>query len=333
MRLGHLSKYFRRQAMTEYKNTRSQQENMDLIRAWVDAINRNDIDGELACWQPDGEFVVVPTGMTYRGRDEIGQAGQKSASAVGGQPIQGRKQITHLDAGDDWACVEYDTQATITGPIHFQNVTLVPEGVTRDVVTKACVVFQIRNGLLDRAREYFDAFSMAQQLGLDRDALAKMYASLGSKEDLAEVRKAPHSATETVSMFIDAWNRKDLDGVSALLGEQVTVRNPMSKQETIISKAVFRSVLQKNMETFPDLQMRVDRLIADGEPVAIEELENATFTVTNQSYLMPVACFVKVNPGGLIIEMHNYWDTDTYFRQLRTDPEILSQTLYGSPAD
>jgi hypothetical protein len=31
------------------------QENMNLIRAWVDAVNRNDVEGELACWQPDGE--------------------------------------------------------------------------------------------------------------------------------------------------------------------------------------------------------------------------------------------------------------------------------------
>jgi hypothetical protein len=35
------------------------QENIAVIRRWVDAINRNDIDAELACWQPDGEFLVV----------------------------------------------------------------------------------------------------------------------------------------------------------------------------------------------------------------------------------------------------------------------------------
>ncbi len=34
----------------------SAQENMATIRAWVDAINRNDVDAELACWQPDGEI-------------------------------------------------------------------------------------------------------------------------------------------------------------------------------------------------------------------------------------------------------------------------------------
>jgi hypothetical protein len=71
----------------------------------------------LACWQPDGEFFIVPTGTTYKGIAEIQQAGKKSAAVIGGQPIEGRKQITHLSAGADWACVEYDTQATVAGPI------------------------------------------------------------------------------------------------------------------------------------------------------------------------------------------------------------------------
>jgi hypothetical protein len=38
---------------------------------------------------------------------------------------------------------------------------------------------QMKNGKIDHAREYFDAFSMAQQLGLDRAVLEKMFASLG----------------------------------------------------------------------------------------------------------------------------------------------------------
>jgi ketosteroid isomerase-like protein len=87
--------------------------NMDLVRTWVNAINQNDIEAELACWQPDGEFFVAPTGTTYRGIAEIRRAGERSASVIGGQPVQGRKQITHLDAGEDWAVVEYESQADI----------------------------------------------------------------------------------------------------------------------------------------------------------------------------------------------------------------------------
>ncbi len=168
--------------MSENKITQNPQGNMDRIRAWIDAINRNDIEGELACWQPDGQFTIVPTGTIYHGIAEIRQAGQASAAMVGDQPIQGRKQITHLFANDEWACVEYDSQATIAGPIAIQNVTILPAGINRTVVVKSCVIFHFRDGRFDQGREYFDPSSMAQQLGLDRAALAKAYASLGVKE-------------------------------------------------------------------------------------------------------------------------------------------------------
>lgn len=169
--------------MTEKTIMNSSQKNMDLIREWVDAINRNDVEAELDCWQPDGEFFVVPTGTTYKGVKEIRKAGEKSASVVGGQPIKGRKQITHLSAGEAWACVEYDTHADIVGPIVIKDLTLLPEGVKKTVITKACVVFQLKDGKIYHAREYFDASSMAQQLGLSPEILSKMFASIGSKSD------------------------------------------------------------------------------------------------------------------------------------------------------
>lgn len=319
--------------MTENTVMNLAQENMDLVRTWVNAINRNDIEAELACWQPDGEFFVAPTGTTYRGIAEIRQAGERSASVIGGQPIQGRKQITHLDAGEDWAVVEYDSHADIQGPILLWNVTVLPEGVMRTVVTKACVIFQMREGKIHRAQEFFDMLSMPQQLGLDRVTLEKMYASLASKPDFASNEKAVRTAKETVRLFFDAWNRKDLDGLVALLGAQVNGRNPLSGQENAIAKEDFRTILQKNLQAFPDLHMRVDRLISDGEIVAIEELETATLAFTNQSYEMPVACFFRVNSEGMIVEIHNYWDTKTYFQQIGTDPETLSQALYGAYRD
>ena len=116
--------------------------NLDCIRAWVDATNASDITGELACWQPDGEFNILPTGTVFHGIDEIREGGKQSAATIGGQPIDGRKQITHLDAGDDWATVEYAVQATITGPLTIQDVTLLPAGETRDLELKACLLFR-----------------------------------------------------------------------------------------------------------------------------------------------------------------------------------------------
>jgi hypothetical protein len=41
----------------------------------VDAVNRNDVQAEPACWQPDGEFEVVATGTIYTGLAELERAG------------------------------------------------------------------------------------------------------------------------------------------------------------------------------------------------------------------------------------------------------------------
>lgn len=159
----------------------SAKQNSNLVRQWVEAVNRNDVEGELACWQPDGEFFIVPTNTTYKGLSEIRKAGEKSAAMVGGQPAEGRKQITNLFAGDDWACVEYDSEATITGPVTIQNLTIIPEGTKRTVILKACVVIHLKDHKIYRAREYFDSSSMARQLGLDQATLAKMYSELGAE--------------------------------------------------------------------------------------------------------------------------------------------------------
>ena len=54
----------------------SAEQNVKLIRSWVDAINRNDVDGELACWQPDGEYFVIATDSHFKGINELKRAGE-----------------------------------------------------------------------------------------------------------------------------------------------------------------------------------------------------------------------------------------------------------------
>jgi hypothetical protein len=97
--------------------------------------------------------------------------------------VEGRKQITHLSGGATWATVEYDVHATIAGPIVIGNVTILPEGVSREVITKTCLIFLMKESKLYRGQEYFDTTSIAEQLGLDHETLAKLYASMGAKKN------------------------------------------------------------------------------------------------------------------------------------------------------
>jgi ketosteroid isomerase-like protein len=152
---------------------------MQTVRRWVDAINRNDVDAELSCWQPDGEHTIIASGTTIRGIEALRQGGERSAAAVSGQPTAGRKQITSLFATDELACVEYDSDATISGPITVKGIELVPRGVSRNIKMKACLVFHFRDGKFDRCREYFDTGSFARQLQISPTDVADVFSENG----------------------------------------------------------------------------------------------------------------------------------------------------------
>jgi|GEM_PF-1688274 len=137
-------------------------------------------------------------------------------------------------------------------------------------------------------------------------------------------------AADVVTAFIQAWNNKDLQGVSALLAAEVSGRNPLSSEATL-SRDTVCSAIERMMGAFPDLHMRVDTIIADGATVAVEEFETATLTATNASYAMPVALFITVNSTGQITRLHNYWDTQSYFTQLQTTPEAFAEILLNRP--
>ncbi|HUH63423.1 MAG TPA: nuclear transport factor 2 family protein [Terracidiphilus sp.] len=148
-----------------------------LVRTWVDAINRSDVEGELACWHAECEYTIVATGTTTRGIEALRRGGIASAAVIGDQPSSGRKQITNLFAAGDWACVEYDVTATLQGPIEIGGSTLIPAGTSRPLRTKVCIVLHIRDGKFDCAREYFDVYGMARQTGIDPAIVSAIYSS------------------------------------------------------------------------------------------------------------------------------------------------------------
>ncbi len=53
-------------------------------------------------------------------------------------------------------------QLECDGPIVLQNVSVVPEGVSRNLELKVCVIAHVRNGKMDVAREYWDSANMAR---------------------------------------------------------------------------------------------------------------------------------------------------------------------------
>jgi steroid delta-isomerase-like uncharacterized protein len=133
---------------------------------------------------------------------------------------------------------------------------------------------------------------------------------------------------------LDRWNKRDVDGAIALLDSKLVGSNPLVLHWTVGNEGVRKGIEAYN-KAFPDLKMAITTIVAQGDTVALEEVETATFkeplevatlTVppTNRSYELRVACFFRVNADRLIAEMRNYWDTRTFFQQLGIDLEPFS---------
>ena len=47
------------------------QENMNVIRTWIEAHNHQGIGGQLSCYDENAQLLVVPTGAIYKGTEVL----------------------------------------------------------------------------------------------------------------------------------------------------------------------------------------------------------------------------------------------------------------------
>lgn len=147
------------------------QENMTMIRAWLDAHNHRDMKA-LDYIDEDIEIVEIPTGEVYRGKAKM----KELAEAAYSRPVW--KELTHIMATDEEVCVEYTGRGTISQPlteaekesgIHEIDLSQA-QAPTTPFELKVCFVCQIKNGKIYRAREYWDAAAIARQFGVSEKA-------------------------------------------------------------------------------------------------------------------------------------------------------------------
>lgn len=143
------------------------QANIQLIKAWVDAHNRQDMKA-LDYMSDDIEIVEIPTGVVWHGRQEMENLARLAYSR------KSYKRLTHVFATDTEACVEYSTVVTTAGEVSdfekqqgLHGIDVSNAKPTVDVFElPVCFVCEIEDGKIRRAREYWDAAGMAGQLGV-----------------------------------------------------------------------------------------------------------------------------------------------------------------------
>jgi steroid delta-isomerase-like uncharacterized protein len=142
------------------------------------------------------------------------------------------------------------------------------------------------------------------------------------------------TAAETVNAYWCAWTEHDRDGLLRLLAPDFVSRSSLNG-----GRAVGKDMIAKGFSMFdkalPNLREEVVSIVAEGDQVACEVVETATFTSpmelstgaiepTNRSYTLPVASFFRINPGGLIAEQRTYWDTARWAEQIGIDPALFA---------
>jgi ketosteroid isomerase-like protein len=87
---------------------------------------------------------------------------------------------------------------------------------------------------------------------------------------------------ETVLDFVERINSHDVDGILDLMAEDYRFVN--SAGDTFRGKAFMRATWRAHFVQYPDFQIRVDRVIADDEAVAVFGLAQGTLTRNGEMF-------------------------------------------------
>jgi steroid delta-isomerase-like uncharacterized protein len=142
---------------------------------------------------------------------------------------------------------------------------------------------------------------------------------------------------ETVRSYWRAWSDHDLDGVLALLAAAFVSRSSLSQGRPADKDLIARG-FNMFMKALPDLREEIVGVVAEGDKVACQVIETATFTgpmelptgivaPTNRAYTLPVGSFFRLDARGLIIEQRTYWDTASWARQIGIDPTLFAPVV------
>jgi predicted ester cyclase len=84
-------------------------------------------------------------------------------------PQDGWHEITNVfGSRDDWVCLEYTAHGTMTKELAHLNIKYTPTGQIMEI--RAVDVFQMKNGKVASAREYYDQAALMRQLGAETAA-------------------------------------------------------------------------------------------------------------------------------------------------------------------
>jgi ketosteroid isomerase-like protein len=123
-----------------------------LLQSFFDTFLSDDIDGIMQLMDPNCEWVIMATGETFRGTDEVRRLAQRSVAARL-HTKETHMEVTNQFTSEDQFCLEYIHHYIVTDQWPSSG-KRPPAGTQGDV--KICLVCHVKDGKFDRIHEYFD---------------------------------------------------------------------------------------------------------------------------------------------------------------------------------
>jgi ketosteroid isomerase-like protein len=130
------------------------------IRKLFDGFNSKDYDAIEALVSDDFELIDVGSGEKYSGRD----GARKNAEGWLIPFADAEVELLNVVTSGDWAVAEAVGRGTHTGPMQTPMGEVAPTG--RKMELHFCSVVKVQDGKIVEERDYYDAMTIANQLGL-----------------------------------------------------------------------------------------------------------------------------------------------------------------------
>jgi ketosteroid isomerase-like protein len=132
----------------------------EFIRQACAVAEVKDVAAWVACFNPDGVFVDMSVGITYRGPSEVGKPVENYGAAFSDM----HRELYDVDVSGDVVVVELALQGTHDGPLWLPQGILPATGKRMDA--PCCDVFRLKDGRIQLFDCYPSGTAVLGRLGV-----------------------------------------------------------------------------------------------------------------------------------------------------------------------
>ena len=127
-------------------------------------------------------------------------------------------------------------------------------------------------------------------------------------------------AADAVRAYLDALNRGSADEIAACVTEDFVNEHTAALGQSVTGRSAYRERLVGFLAAFSGLHYQVERLIADGDDVAVAYRMTAQWRETAAATPRPFSIrgmFRFEVRDGLVAHRVDYWDSGEFRRQVQ----------------